>query len=273
MNRSRESDFEECLAGFVMGDLEEEEFRDLLDLSESDGGRRLNDLERIASTVLLASIDRTEAMPESVRLAIAARGRPIVALATAKLQAPVSLPTTTRAFRLREAVAWTACIAASLLAIMLWQRVIIDSDRTMPAPMSRDSLVANAPDLIRAQWTKGTTPLKNEVAGDVVWSNSVQRGFMRFVGMPVNDPKIWQYQLWIIDPSRDDEPIDGGVFDITTTEESIVAIQSKLTVNQPLAFAVTIEKPGGVVVSKQELLPLFAFVPSEKQEEKAVRIL
>jgi anti-sigma-K factor RskA len=139
--------------------------------------------------------------------------------------------------------------------------------------MSRDSLVANAPDLIRAQWTKGTTPLKNEVAGDVVWSNSVQRGFMRFVGMPVNDPKIWQYQLWIIDPSRDDEPIDGGVFDITTTEESIVAIQSKLTVNQPLAFAVTIEKPGGVVVSKQELLPLFAFVPSEKQEEKAVRIL
>ncbi|MCU0709749.1 MAG: hypothetical protein MUF23_15805 [Pirellula sp.] len=45
------------------------------------------------------------------------------------------------------------------------------------------------------------------------------------------------------------------------TSEAIIAIHAKLRVNQPKAFAVTIEKPGGVVVSTQEQLPLLAVVP------------
>jgi anti-sigma-K factor RskA len=82
--------------------------------------------------------------------------------------------------------------------------------------------------------------------------------------MPVNDPTVEQYQLWIIDPTRDDEPIDGGVFDIASTGEVIVPVQAKLLVNQPTAFAVTIEKPGGVVVSTQERFPLLATVQKTK---------
>ena len=78
--------------------------------------------------------------------------------------------------------------------------------------------------------------------------------------MPVNDPGVEQYQLWIIDPRRDDEPIDGGVFDISKSGEVIVPINAKLDVISPQAFAVTIEKPGGVVVSTQERLPLLAKV-------------
>ncbi len=68
---------------------------------------------------------------------------------------------------------------------------------------------------------------------------------MRFVDLPINDPEVEQYQLWIIDPSRDDEPIDGGVFNITSPGESIVAVQAKLPVNRPTAFAVTIENQAG----------------------------
>lgn len=115
--------------------------------------------------------------------------------------------------------------------------------------------------MIQSPWSDGKTPWKKKVSGDVVWSNAKQQGFMRFVGMPVNDPAIEQYQWWIIDPSRDNEPIDGGVFDVTSSEEAIIAIQAKLQVNQPKAFAVTIEKPGGVVVSTQERLPLLAVIP------------
>ncbi|MCG8653063.1 MAG: anti-sigma factor, partial [Pirellulales bacterium] len=74
----------------------------------------------------------------------------------------------------------------------------------------------------------------------------------------VNDASVEQYQLWIIDPQRDDEPIDGGVFDIKQNGEVIVPINAKLTVIEPAAFAVTIEKPGGVVVSTQQRLPLIA---------------
>ena len=67
---------------------------------------------------------------------------------------------------------------------------------------------------------------------------------MCFVGMPVNDPTVEQYQLWIIDPERDDEPIDGGVLDITGTGEVFVAIDAKLNVIEPAALVITIEKPG-----------------------------
>lgn len=81
---------------------------------------------------------------------------------------------------------------------------------------------------------------------------------MSIRGLPINDASKEQYQLWIIDPSRDDKPVDGGVFDITSDGESIVAIQAKLRVDKPTVFAITVEKPGGVVVSDQKRLPLLA---------------
>jgi anti-sigma-K factor RskA len=83
---------------------------------------------------------------------------------------------------------------------------------------------------------------------------------MTIRGLPKNDPFKEQYQLWIIDPSRDDEPIDGGVFDISADAESVIPINAKLMVGNPKVFAVTVEKPGGVVVSDQKRLPLIAKV-------------
>ncbi len=50
-------------------------------------------------------------------------------------------------------------------------------------------------------------------SGEVVWSESLQRGYMRLNGVSPNDPKARQYQLWIVDPVRDTHPVDGGVFD------------------------------------------------------------
>ena len=81
---------------------------------------------------------------------------------------------------------------------------------------------------------------------------------MTIRGLPINDRAKEQYQLWIIDPSRDEKPVDGGVFDIASVGESIVAIQAKLRVDRPTVFAIRVEKPGGVVVSDQKRLPLLA---------------
>ena len=78
---------------------------------------------------------------------------------------------------------------------------------------------------------------------------------MRLTGMPANDPKTAQYQLWIIDPERGEQPVDGGVFDIRPGQsEVIIPIDSKLKVSKPAVFAITLEQPGGVVVSKGPLL-------------------
>jgi anti-sigma-K factor RskA len=269
MNHSKKPAFDEPLAGFVLGDLSEEEYRELRDLPEDQRKQKLNELERLASTVSLASIDPNESLPEKLRVSITHSGRSIVAeMGTRPTLRTTELRTTERSSsstgRLREAVAWLACLAATILAIAFWQKSGQKIEPPAVPTWTRDSLMASAPDVIQVPWADGKTPLGQKVIGDIVWSNKLQRGFMRFVGMPVNDPTVEQYQLWIIDPSRDDEPIDGGVFDIASTEETIVPIQAKLLVNQPTAFAVTIEKPGGVVVSTQERLPLLANVQKTK---------
>ena len=48
------------------------------------------------------------------------------------------------------------------------------------------------------------------------------------------------------------------MFDVAGSGELIVPITTKLHVDQPVLFAVTIEKPGGVVVSKRERIVVTA---------------
>ena len=78
-------------------------------------------------------------------------------------------------------------------------------------------------------------------------------GFMRFRGLKANPRDKWVYQLWIFDQAQDDRfPVDGGVFDIDpTTGDVLVPIQAKIKVDKPTQFVVTVEKPGGVVVSSR----------------------
>jgi anti-sigma-K factor RskA len=73
--------------------------------------------------------------------------------------------------------------------------------------------------------------------------------------MPVNDPSKNQYQIWIIDPIKYKQPVDGGVFNITDAgRDIIIPINPKLPISNAKGFAITIEQPGGVVVSSQELI-------------------
>ena len=168
---------------------------------------------------------------------------------------------TTSIAQWRESFAWLVTIAASLFAAFSWYSLSNNEGTSLPGLLERrGALLASATDVKQVQWAPGKTPFSNPVSGDVVWSNEAQNGFMRFVGMPINDSTREQYQLWIIDPGRDDMPIDGGVFDVDSTGEVIVPISAKLRVVSPVAFAITIEKPGGVVVSKQERLPLLAAI-------------
>jgi len=128
------------------------------------------------------------------------------------------------------------------------------------AAQMRAELIASVPDLIRLDWSEGPTPIPG-ANGDLVWSPSRQMGFMRFRGMPVNSPTVEQYQLWIFDKNQDEKtPIDGGVFDIPAREESVIPIHPKLAVQNAYLFAITVEKPGGVVVSSRTRLPLLAAV-------------
>ena len=58
---------------------------------------------------------------------------------------------------------------------------------------------------------------------------------------------------------RGELPVDGGVFDITQKDgKSIIPIRNALAINKPVAFVITLEQPGGVVKSKQEIVVALA---------------
>ncbi len=82
---------------------------------------------------------------------------------------------------------------------------------------------------------------------------------MRFLGLAPNDPRISLVPAWIFDRLRDEAfPVDGGVFDVSSSGEVIVPIAAKLPVGSAVLFAVTVERPGGVVVSKRERIVVTA---------------
>ena len=132
--------------------------------------------------------------------------------------------------------------------------------RPLTTAAQRDRLLADGRSAFQRRWRAGGDPAGIGVTGDVVWDPDTQRGYMRFVGLRKNDPSFEQYQLWIIDASRDERfPIDGGVFDSPGgDDEFIVPIRTQLPVRTPILFGVTLERPGGVVVSDRSRLVVIA---------------
>jgi len=170
------------------------------------------------------------------------------------------------------AYGWLAAAAFLVLAIFAWQRSppppvvpvaqqtpppVIAPPAEKPAPPTpaeeRAALLAKS-DSLKIPLTATKDPAAAGVTGDVAWDPATQRGFLHFTGLAANDPAVHQYQIWIFDAGRDKRyPVDGGVFDVpANTAEVVVPIRAELMVRKPAAFAVTVEKPGGVVVSGRE---------------------
>jgi hypothetical protein len=162
------------------------------------------------------------------------------------------------------------CVAASLALVCGWLWISKpkgDGNSSIARITSSADAAAwidSHPSAIQLAWdVKDPSLVSGDTgkdAGSIAWDTVSQTGFMRLNRLPVNDPSVQQYQLWIIDPERDDAPIDGGVFDIAHSGESFIPIDARLKVLSPAGFAVTIEKPGGVVVSDQSRLPLLALL-------------
>lgn len=123
----------------------------------------------------------------------------------------------------------------------------------------RERFIATTSPLTRP-WVNTEDVASQGVMGDVVWDSESQTGYMRFSGLPANDPEENQYQLWIFDAARGEQyPVDGGVFNVPAgVAEVVVPILAKLPVSNPALFAVTIERPGGVVVSSRERIVVVA---------------
>jgi hypothetical protein len=166
----------------------------------------------------------------------------------------------------RQAV--LAAAACLLLAVIGWWPRLADlahdashgvSPLLSSAEKGREHLLQSADHhLGRWSWTH-ESGVAAEVQGEVVWDGARQEGYLTLSGLPANE-HARQYQLWIFDAERDERyPVDGGVFDVPPGQPTLtVPIRPALRVHQPVAFAVTLEPAGGVVVSDRSHLMALA---------------
>ncbi len=125
-------------------------------------------------------------------------------------------------------------------------------------PTDPDILRANrqklldVPGTVRLAWQPFNLPDAPaellDVSGDVVWNDELEQGFLRFVGLDPNDPRVEQYQVWVIDERGMEQKVSGGVFNSTDKGEIIVPIHPGIDVRRVAVFAITIEEPGGTWV-------------------------
>ena len=252
--------------------LDEAEQRQLEELDPGTADLEFESLEMAAAAINMAGVDN-EPLPAHLRTAILAGADKYFSEAKTLVSEPWP-PAESRQIVETEPsrsggswFGWFGWVVAAIACIALAANILFT--RTQPVEVAqvptptvtpkaptaaelRDQLLTAAAGTIKAAWTAGNVKELSQVVGDVVWNDNKQQGFMRLKGLPANDTTKETYQLWIFDKTQDPAtPIDGGTFDVKSDGEVVIPINAKLKAEGPQMFAITIEKPGGVVVSKR----------------------
>jgi anti-sigma-K factor RskA len=83
-----------------------------------------------------------------------------------------------------------------------------------------------------------------EAQAIAVWDPGQQTGLLTLEKLPaIADTQ--DYQIWIIDPAYKD-PVNGGVFHVAADGRIALAFKPDQPVTQAAAFAISLEKKGGV---------------------------
>jgi hypothetical protein len=252
------------------------EQRELDVLDSAVTSDNLQKFERAAAAAALAGSRSAQPLPAALKQRLEQEAQNFLKIDQADPRPATNVVDLPKAPAVRRsnaasAYGWLAAAACLVLAVFAWNRspppvpvVQVVTAPTEPAPPvrapvpptpaeERAALLANSGS-VKIAFNATKDPAAAGVSGDVVWDPVTQRGFLHFVGLAPNDPAVHQYQLWIFDGGRDKRyPVDGGVFDIPAdSTDVVVPIHATLPVLSAKAFAVTVEKPGGVVVSGRE---------------------
>jgi hypothetical protein len=164
---------------------------------------------------------------------------------------------------------WVAAAAFFVLAVAGWWPRLVPGDAVagVQLPWSQDEVTRGRDHLLHASgdrlgrwsWTH-ESGLSADVRGEVLWDGERQEGYLTIAGLEPTAGSGQQLQLWIFDATRDERyPVDGGVFDVPAGGQPVtVRIRPARPVVQPVAFAVTREPAGGVVVSDRSHLVALA---------------
>ncbi len=237
------------------------------DASASVDRQRDVEAEAELTAAMVRALTAEDAMPSALAARVIAKGEVIVRAAAApveRVDVPVRRPGHARdevvdLARYRSWGGWMVAAAAGI-AMLVSSRTPAPTTRTLAAGELRAEVLQRDSVAVRLAWTATNDVAARGATGDVVWSDAAQRGVMRFAGLEANDPTRWQYQLWIFDRDRNEKyPVDGGVFNVPAGGgDVLVPIAARLRVGRAVMFAVTVEQPGGVVVSSRERIVVLA---------------
>ena len=269
-------------------DAAEQEQLDAIDPGSAE--LEFNSLEMAAAAISLMGVADNDPMPASLRSKIIGDANAFV---VEQNEQTVAWPPTTSEddkgyvadLEERSSGSWlgwlgwaSAAVACIALALNLWFTRVqpvevavtkppVETPRVLSAAELRDEMLKAATDTVKATWAVGNVKELTQVVGDVVWSDQKQAGYMRLKGLPVNDATKEQYQLWIFDKNQDKAtPIDGGVFNVNAEGEIVIPINAKIAAAAPEMFAITVERPGGVVVSKRGKIAALAKVETQPRQ-------
>jgi Anti-sigma-K factor rskA len=164
---------------------------------------------------------------------------------------------------------WIAAAACFVLAVAGWWPRLVPGDSVagVQLPWSKGEVARGRAQLLheggdhlgRWSWTH-ESGLSADVRGEVLWDGERQEGYLTIAGLEPTAGSGQQFQLWIFDATRDERyPVDGGVFDVPAGGQPVtVRIRPARPVAQAVAFAVTREPAGGVVVSDRSHLVALA---------------
>ncbi len=88
----------------------------------------------------------------------------------------------------------------------------------------------------------------------VVWDERKQKGLLKVTQLPPNKPNR-DYQLWLVD-ARYKDPVDGGVFHVSNDGEMRVPFKPNAPVRNAKAFAISLERKGGVTKAEGPIVLL-----------------
>jgi hypothetical protein len=247
----------ELLAERALGGLSDVEAHELGAMMSAAGMEddRTYEMAAAMASVAMVRSEGVSAMPEGLRRKLEARAEAMHA--TAEVVAKVDFRSSAGSAsagvgRGTRWFPWLVAAASLALAVAAWKPWAGGTGTYNPAQERARFLAMKGS--VTASWSdfafESKAPEITGVQGDVVWNEGAQNGYMRFVGLPANDPSKEQYQLWIVDKRGFSQRVSGGVFDACRGQkECIVKIDPSLPIQGAAAFAVTIEPPGGNAVS------------------------
>lgn len=236
----------ELLADRAVFGLEAAEEAELAGLLRDHPGIDAEGLDRVAAAVAVATSGAAPAaLPAGLRARLAS-----------DLHRRPDVPAARPAKRVMAVTIAVLATAASLLLLLgrggeqprPAAPVPTAAPVTATAAVQRDELIATVPDAVQLDCEAVAEGSAAPAAGDVVWSPSRQRGFLRIGGLAANEPARSRYQVWIIDGERG-TPVPGGTFDVAADGEVVVPILPRGFVQGPRMFAVTLEPANAVSAS------------------------